>query len=303
MSKNVLIIGCGRLGYFYCMALKNISNKNKINLKCVDINNEALKKIKELETINFQINTFTQIEEIKNSIFDVVIISTCSPGRYDLAIKILEIFEIKNMILEKVIFEKSQQYVDFNQFIKNKSTNIYINLIRRESSFYRENKLKDCNMIITGKNWNLISNISHFIDIFYFINPNLNPEDSNIESNLLQIPQKGREYFNDALGSLIIKNKNKSLIAVSYPGESELDELYISKDVTIKLNEYKVSEIFDSKEKQYQIDPIYVSTIMKDVLSKLFNNEKIFLPKYEDVHKQQKLIYEYFEEKGIKNFT
>lgn len=82
-----------------------------------------------------------------------------------------------------------------------------------------------------------------------------------------------------------------------------MKELYISNNLTIKLSEYKVFEISGSQEKHYEIEPIYVSTIMKNVLSKLLNDENIFLPKYKDIYRQQHLIYKHFEEKGIKNYT
>ena len=116
MKKNILIIGCGKMGLSHLKSFVNkpnlniyIFDKNKTNFDFISNNNiYVLKNLRSLPKINF------------------CIISTDSKPRFKILKQILEQKKIKIFLIEKFIFQKVSQYefLSKNYYTKN----IYVNV-------------------------------------------------------------------------------------------------------------------------------------------------------------------------------
>ena len=110
--KNVFIIGAGQLGSRHLQALK--SAQNSLNIYVIDPNLESLDIAKErYESIpSINRNKVSYCKSLNNvnckEKIDIVIIATSSNIRKDVTFDLLNKFEVKTIIFEKILFQKEK---------------------------------------------------------------------------------------------------------------------------------------------------------------------------------------------------
>ena len=133
---KLVIIGLGNIGSRYLEG----TLKSNINLEiyCVDKKNiikkkKASDKYKNLSKNIFFMNDF---ESLPNKI-DILIIATTSNIRFNIATKLIELKQISNLILEKVVFQRKSHFDNFFNIISKKKIPAFISLPRRYYPIYR----------------------------------------------------------------------------------------------------------------------------------------------------------------------
>lgn len=174
---NISIIGAGQLGSRHLQGLKTAKLEMKIEV--VDTSEESLS----MSRLRYeQVPNNTQIKNIRfiKSIAelsdeqDLVIVATGAGPRYAITKELIKNKKIKNIIFEKVLFQKIDDYLEIENLLVVNHINAWVNCPRRMYSFYSNLKdlFIDSNKLIlniTGGDWGVGCNSIHFIDLLAYI--------------------------------------------------------------------------------------------------------------------------------------
>ncbi|UYP48059.1 hypothetical protein NEF87_004344 [Candidatus Lokiarchaeum ossiferum] len=214
MKKNICVIGTGNLGSRHLQALKKINFPLKIHV--VDPNQNSLKiaeqrynSVEECEakhTISYHNKIdFSDID------FEVAIIATNSDVRKMVIENLLAKNHVEKFVLEKVLFQKLEDYNYVENLLKTNKSEAWVNCPRRMFFVYKE--IKDIiggnkfSFSISGSKFNLMSNAIHFIDIIAFLTDST--EFVVDTSELIpKLSKSKRQGFYEMNGKLNIKFKN-----------------------------------------------------------------------------------------------
>ena len=171
MKNKILLVGLGSIGFRHLEGILAVKKKlivfifDKNQSKYFEISN-FLKNKKTNHTIIF----VKEIYEIKS--IDLLILATDSLNRLNILEKIIKNVKIKSILLEKVVFLDNKSFIKAIKLIELHKINAWVNCIRREVFFYNKLKKKITKDLIkihfTGYKWGLLSNLIHFIDLFFY---------------------------------------------------------------------------------------------------------------------------------------
>lgn len=174
---NISIIGAGQLGSRHLQGLKTAKLDMKIEV--VDTSEDSLSMSRlryEQVSNNNQVKDIRFIKSIAelSDELDLVIIATGSGPRCAITKELIKNKKIKNIIFEKVLFQKIEDYTEIENLLVDNNINAWVNCTRRMYSFYNDLKERffDSNKLIlsvTGGNWGLGCNSIHFIDLLAYI--------------------------------------------------------------------------------------------------------------------------------------
>ena len=314
---KVLIIGAGQLGSRHLQGVLKINIP--IHIEVFDINQESLtlakqraNEIEKNENI-LSIKYLNNLNQLSTEI-DLAIIATTSGSRYKLFIDLINNYKIKNIVLEKIVFQNENEYEKAREILINNQINCWINCPRRMHLIYQEikSKIKDderINISINGNDWGLACNSIHFIDLMnYFTNDDNYYFDT---TNISEIVKSKRENYFEFLGQLIVTsvsgNKIKlnsekdpnSLIKIKIETNAflwEIDELNNRCNLHNKLTHSSEENIFFNVPYQSQLTDIFAGDIL--------NNNNTILPNYiktYNYHKQMIVSFTELFEKIQKN--
>ncbi len=227
MDYNIALIGAGQLGSRHLQGLKKINIP--INIEIVDPNHESLKIAKEryLEIEkNDQIKSIRFINSIDdlNSNIDLCIISTNANIRASIAEQIIIAKQIKYIVFEKFLFQKTSDYSHINGLLEKYKIKAWVNCPRRIFPDYI--KLKEhlspnpkLTFTISGGEWGMACNSIHFLDLVAFFNNDYNIK---FETNLLdnEIRKSKRDGYVEFTGMLIGHQDNGSKIIINSLADS-----------------------------------------------------------------------------------
>jgi len=174
---KVVILGLGGIGFRYAEGL--LKTDISVSLEIFDINQERLRIVYDsLNVMNqnpekLKIIPLSLITEISNDI-DLLMLCTTAKGRFELLLDMIGRTNIRNLIIEKVVFQSPDEYLKFQDILKLKMINCWVNLPRRVYPFYQKLKQSISNSQIfnctyTGGNWGLACNALHFLDLFSYL--------------------------------------------------------------------------------------------------------------------------------------
>ena len=179
MSK-IVIIGAGQLGSRH---LQGLAKSNvEISIEVV----EPFEKSREIAKQRYEeiennpkvksINFFESIDELSDTL-DIVIIATNADVRSKIIKELFSKKTVKNLILEKVLFQTVEEYHEVEKLLEETSTKCWVNHPRRMFPFYQalKNEIKDSEQIsymVQGGAWGLGCNGLHFIDHLSFLSDN-----------------------------------------------------------------------------------------------------------------------------------
>lgn len=204
---NVLLIGCGNIGFRHLQAFINMNLA--INITIVEINENSIKRInkyiKNIDHVKVQI--YKNIENIKNIYFDICTVATCSKERLKLINMLINNNNIKyisNIVLEKITFQNIKQFKEYEILIKkykNCKTYISTHWLQIYDNKYLI-KFKNPQIEIKGGKWNLLCNGIHFIIfVLHFYNTLTLKIDNNYE-----IIDSKRNSYKELFGKLYNDN-------------------------------------------------------------------------------------------------
>lgn len=304
LVKKILLIGAGQLGSRHLQGLLRLENKHDIYVLDTSKESISLAKLRANEIKNDHNLIFVSEWSLLPSFFDLVIVATNSNIRELVVTQLLEGYEVKSLILEKVLFQEIESYERVSNLIKSKNVDTWVNHTRRQNDQYqsiktlvRENK-EPVVFNLIGGNWGLACNSLHFLDLFKYIT-NSDIEEIDIDWLDNTLSDSKRKNYIEATGTLKGKTNNCDLFTItSFEGNDSplLISIATSSSRWIVEEGVKESKIrYFSKTNNYkeEVDIFQIefqSTLTTKTAHYIFETGKCDLPTYEDA-KQTHLLF------------
>jgi len=202
---NIAVIGVGALGKRHLQSLTEFGEN--ANLYAVENNESALAALKKEfnEDMNCNVSFVNAVELLPKKI-DLVVIATSSNVRRMLFEKLTEHAEVGNVIFEKVLFQRAEDYVAVQNILEKKKIKAWVNCARREWDFYHELKkiMDECNSFTfsaIGGQWGMACNGIHMLDLVEFLAGESGTA-LDISNLLPYISESKRKGFFEVFGSI-----------------------------------------------------------------------------------------------------
>ncbi|MFM7682660.1 MAG: Gfo/Idh/MocA family oxidoreductase [Bacteroidota bacterium] len=307
MTK-VIFIGVGKLGVRHLEAL--LISQIQSSVWVVDTDNESISIAKQLTKNRNHSNTLVFcniIPEIGN--FDLAIIATNSKNRFEIAQELLTKNSVKHLVLEKIVFTVSSEYVRFKKLIDESKTTCFVNLPRRlflHYKFIREITW-NCNSFdarISGSSWGLLSNSLHFIDLIHFL---FSEECSFIDLSQLTdfFPSKRKGYM-EANGKiqLYFANKGRALIECTEGDFNGISILLKFDGKEIEIHEkLEGSMKFSLESNPRKIQSLMVKNTTSLIFKNLVEENNCDIPTYDEIYKEHLLFIQELEKKFQQDYA
>lgn len=208
---NILMVGAGQLGSRHLQALA-LADFADIAIQVVDPFAASLERAQErwsqvehspsIRSINF----LTDISQVQGDI-DFCVVATNADCRLQLLEDMLARLTVKNLLLEKVLFQSEAQLDAAAQLFSRANCKVWVNCPRRMFQGYsvlREHLggQGPLSLRVTGEQWGLACNAIHFIDIWAFLcgATSYVPDLSAVERQVVNSKRLGYKEINGTLG-------------------------------------------------------------------------------------------------------
>ena len=237
------IIGAGQLGSRHLQGLKTASLPFKIWVmdKSEESLNIAKQRYDQVAAIGDKDIDFVQdISQLPEEL-DFVVVATGSKPRAAIVKGLLNHSHVKNMILEKVLFPRLEDYDQIGKLINEKGVKCWVNCARRMFGVYHQ--VKDAlsgapfEMKYVGTEWGLCCNSIHIIDLFMLFS---GEEEYTLDTTGLisVIEDSKRNGYIEFYGTLKIRTPKGSTLILTCSKE------VVEKNLCVRIkNEEKYIEI------------------------------------------------------------
>lgn len=286
MIGQVIVIGSGNLGKRHVEGVSKSSCIEAIHI--VDPSEDNREQAAALIKNNkINVHLHETMENIPEKI-DLAIIATNANDRLAVTKEILQNREVTNLILEKIVFNKSDHFHLFDKYVENLNTKIFVNFPRRYVDFYNYIKLalkheKNIQFKVHGGDWGLASNLLHFLDIFKFIT-STPKQAKTVDFDIYPISSKRPGYV-EFLGEITFDFESSVFVAKSNFSDNNNHLIEIHSDqVDIFIDEVSQYALItkNGKEKKIRCTIPFQSDLSKVVVEELFNTQKCRLPSYKE---------------------
>jgi hypothetical protein len=219
------IIGTGQIGSRHLQALALIDRP--VSIQVVDPSPASLKTARERFNEMKGSGNVEHVEYLKDiremtPELDCVLVATKADIRRQAVEQLLAQKHVNYLILEKVLFQKKEDFEAVNTLLNRYKVKTWVNFPRRVWAIYQELKAKLTNrksmdFNVTGSKWGLGCNALHFLDLFAFFT---NCADIALLPNYLdsRTAQAERAGFIEFTGTLQGSNTAKDRFSISsYP--------------------------------------------------------------------------------------
>lgn len=305
--KNIAIIGVGTIGKRHLQSM--IELQNQYNIYAVEINKEIIKVLTaEFPNVNF----IETVEELPEEI-EVVIIATNSNIRRILFEQLINNSIVKNIIFEKVLFQKEEDYYFVEKKLNELNIRAWVNCARREWDSYKllKEKLKYCEELYIsaiGGQWGLGCNCIHILDLIEYLSGNHieSIDISKLENKIIESKRKGFYEFFGTVTGVSGRCKNYSITCI----DSSLP-FYV--EITTEKSRYLIDErnnylLMSGEESEWQwkkceFKQVYQSQMTARVIKSIMDNGSCNLPDYDSSMKLHlkyiKLLIDFFKFNGM----
>ena len=228
---KILLVGAGQIGsrHLQGMAMLNqiaktaaeifVLDPSTSSLKVAEERFQAMKSGQELPPVHFE----SDIAKLKNvGPFDVAIVATDARIRRSATENIFAHLQIKNLILEKILFQKKSDYAEIQKLLTSKQVRTWVNCPMRIWPGYKtlkDHMAKDratktpIKMTLTGGGWGLACNSIHYMDLFCFLSDSTVKTVSTQNLDPEVIPSK-RAGFYELTGELNVDFSDGSQFSI-----------------------------------------------------------------------------------------
>ncbi len=312
--KNIAIIGCGNLGRRHLQSA--VKCKYPVSIYVYDINVDVFKLAEEIvknekmqpETT---VNYITSMNELPKELFVVVVASSAS-GRAETVKTLLSNSTVDYLILEKVLFQKYDDYDEIETLLSEKKVTTFVNCPRRYYPIYSKIKEnldgKKFSFYLHGGNWGLACNFIHYLDLLSYIADNENVEVnlSALDNEIIDSKRQGYKEITGSVTGRIGRCKNFNIVSEKN-SENNTFLIFESEDEKIVILEAEnlMYVIKNDVIKCEKFDIFFQSQLTQKYIESLIESGNCLLTKYEEsssLHKAFiKPLTEYFAERGEKN--
>jgi hypothetical protein len=209
MKSTILIVGAGNIGSRHLQGLSQI--EQPLDIYLYDLSQNALRVAMErFNEVKAHSNIkITILDNIANSPeeIDLAIIATTSNIRLQVMRKILGVLNVKNIILEKVMFQDLREYGEAAILLGEKACTTWVNCNLRQWPLFvdlKERYTNDPNLtvICSGSNWGLGCNSVHNTDLAAFLWDGIAKHDALLD---VTVTDSKRKNFKEFTGELITR--------------------------------------------------------------------------------------------------
>ncbi len=260
--KNILLVGCGEIGSRHLQALAKM--EMPVRIWAIDPSSRSLEiakaRFKEIP-INENIQSIKFESEIPDNLdsMDLCIISTTSKIRFFVLKQIIEKISCKNIIFEKVLFQKEEHYIEADKIIEDKKIKCWVNNFRREEKYWKNVKKyfenKGNFRLYYGKSdWRLCTNAIHIMDLIEWLS---NEKIVEVDGSSLddEIYESKRSGFIELTGKITGKTSNKGTFemhAIKDIQDNKVEFKISNQDTRLFVNEAKGEGILMRKENNWK---------------------------------------------------
>jgi hypothetical protein len=259
-KPTIVIVGCGNLGKRYIQSIEE--NLPSFELYLVDP-----------VPFTSKYPQFRDISELSLDKIDLAIVTTCSNVRFPLIRELLR-FQVKYMLLEKILFQKREEYVETQRMLKEHNIKAWVHTPRRAYEYYR--KLKNeltlpLKMKVSGINWGMACNLVHFLDLYCYLTDTQSLE---LKHSELKVIDSKRKNFKELIGR--IESVNGNFVAECEQGDGFLLQKQFNDLLLTNTNGYLVNE---RGEKVFKVP--YASESVHQFISSILSSGTCVLPTFE----------------------
>lgn len=293
--KNIAIIGAGQIGSRHLQAMVNLEGTAKVQL--VDPSEESLKIAKERffqvcqgDSNRIELKCYRSIDDLFEPI-DLAIVATCSDVRAGVVKELTHKKEVKNLILEKVLFQTAAEYFEIDDLLRKKNISTWVNCWMREKSFYKKLKTQldldeKVQMKVEGSLWLMGSSSIHFIDLFSYLTgcKDFSFIGCHLDKKIMDSKRSGFKEFS---GQLIGRNSQGHSLTLCRDSGNDPYKIQIingsqKHEITDCVN-HVAHKFFDGeKQSAENVEIPFQSQTTHRLVHKIINNKNCDLPNYRD---------------------
>lgn len=238
--NHVLLIAVGNIGFRHFQALLNCSSS--FDLYVVDFDDSAITRAKLYAADNANGRSIYYYSSLKDidvpTAFHTAIIATSSIPRRAVFEELISLHTVKNIIFEKVLFPRVEDYLHVQTLLDKGGIAAYVNCIRRTADVYialREElaAAKKIFFSMRGGDWGLACNSIHILDLFAFLtgaeNPAVSCSGAMLEDKIFE---SKRSNYIEFYGKLVGKLNEQSLFSIDCIHGQSAAEIEIYTDTT-----------------------------------------------------------------------
>lgn len=308
---NIAIIGVGALGKRHLEAV--LKSNLEFDVYCIDPFESAIAGIEETYKSKHCMYCGTDINILPDSL-DFVVISTTSNVRRKMFDQLVEHCQVKNILFEKVLFQKEEDYKYVQEKLIEYNISAWVNCVRREQESWRNVKehIKNWNMMqmfIYGSDWGLGCNGIHMLDLIDYLsdaNSNLVIDKMYFDNEIIDSKRNG---FKEIHGHWVGHTDKCELFTISCTDTKNnpliIEIIGANEKIIINEAHSKMKKIdFNSSEEVVEEFPmLYVSQTTQIIMESILLNGKCNLIDFNDsckLHLQMiRPLIQFFEEKGL----
>jgi hypothetical protein len=225
-QSSIAIVGAGQIGSRHLQALCHLEEPARIDL--VDPSGESLQIARNRyeEVISpgkqgIELHCHHSLDDLPDSL-DLVIIATNSVVREKVIRDVTKKCSVKNLILEKVLFQRKNQYVEMDTFLKESSIPTWISCWMRTTNLFKQIKsalnLNDpIQMKVEGPRWGMGTTSIHFMDLLSFFAEcnDFKFTDVRLENKVLDSKREGFKEFTGHLKGQNSREDSLNLICTN----------------------------------------------------------------------------------------
>lgn len=237
-KRQIGIIGAGNLGIRHLQAIALLEESCRITV--MDIREEALQKAETAfrETGGADRHNVCFVREMASMPreMDAVVVATASDVRRKVIEELLANARAPYLILEKVLFQRLEDYSAIGELMEKKQIRAFVNCPRRMYPVYGriKKKLEDAHtmeIMASGSDWHLGCNGIHMLDLIAYLagSEQITLNISGLEPECLPSRRKG---FLEIVGTICgTMGRCRAFSLASYPREGILASTVILSDV------------------------------------------------------------------------
>jgi predicted dehydrogenase len=230
LVANIAIIGAGQLGSRHLQGLSQITHH--INAYVVDPSPQSIetakmryKEVTEVNGTKIESISFYEDYYLLPDTLDVVIVATNSNVRRKIVETLLNEKTVKNLILEKFLFQEINDFTVVGELLREKNVKAWVNCPRRMWDFYKSLKKEitgayHIDYSVTGSNIGIGSNSIHFLDQLAFLSEDTSFKLSSayLDKEIIESKRSGYIEFTGSLSGTTSKGHRFSVTSYRQEG-------------------------------------------------------------------------------------
>ena len=235
-QSSIAIVGAGQIGGRHLQALCHLEEPARIDL--VDPSGESLQIARNRyeEVISpgkqgIELHCHHSLDDLPDSL-DLVIIATNSVVREKVIRDVTKKCSVKNLILEKILFQRKVQYIEVDKFLKESSVPAWVNCWMRAADLFKQIK-SDLDLSypiqikVDGSQWRMGTSSLHFMDLFSYFTEcdDFRFTETKLRSEIVDSRHKGFQEFTGQMTGQNSRGDTLSLVCLGPEDESPTIEI------------------------------------------------------------------------------